>query len=120
MFAKGSEDPKEKLKKAIAAGEPVKAIATKPIVKRTAQLARLELTDEEIDKFASQLTSILNYIEKIRELDLRNVEPLANVGELQNVWREDEVKTTDVHSAMMDIAPEAKKGHFRVPRIIEE
>ncbi len=89
-------------------------------VEKISHLARLELSSEEREKFAGQLSSVLDYIAKISKLDLKNVEPLAHVGELKNVWREDEVERTDVHDKLMDLAPEAKRGHFRVPRIIEE
>ncbi len=89
-------------------------------VKKIAHLARLELSAAEAKKFTTQLGAIFDYIAKLGELDLKGVEPLAHVGELSNVWREDKAEKTDIHVKMMDIAPEAKKGHFRVPRIIEE
>jgi aspartyl-tRNA(Asn)/glutamyl-tRNA(Gln) amidotransferase subunit C len=89
-------------------------------VEKIAHLARLKLSPQEKEEFAGQLSSVLEYIDKISELDLKDVEPLAHVGELSNVWREDVVEKTDIHDQMMKIAPEAKRGHFRVPRIIEE
>ncbi len=120
MSTNDRENPVKKFEGLKATGKPFKVVATEPIVKQTAHLSRLKLTDEEIDRFTPQLTSILNYIAKISELDLENVEPLVHVGELKNVWREDEVERTDVHDKLMNLAPEAKRGHFRVPRIIEE
>lgn len=64
---------------------------TKDDVKKIAHLARLGLTDEEIEKFAPQLTDILNYVEMLSEVDTTGVEPTSQVTGLANVTREDEV-----------------------------
>lgn len=61
-------------------------------IRHIAKLARLQISDEEVTKFAKELSSILDYIGILNELDTENVEPTAQVTGLSNVFREDEVK----------------------------
>ena len=58
-------------------------------VRYTAQLARLTLSEEEIEKFQSQLSQVLKYVEKLREVDTTGVEPTAHTNPIYNVFRED-------------------------------
>ena len=62
-------------------------------VRHIAKLARLKLSDAEVEKFSKELTSILQYIEKLNEVDTSNVEPTAQVTGLTNVFREDTIVT---------------------------
>ena len=87
---------------------------------RVAELARLELTEEEKAEFADQLSDIISYVEKINELDTESVEPTDHIVELANVLREDEVRESIDRSELEKIAPRFEDGHFVVPRIIEE
>jgi aspartyl-tRNA(Asn)/glutamyl-tRNA(Gln) amidotransferase subunit C len=87
---------------------------------RVAELARLELTEEEKTEFANQLSDIISYVEKINELDTESVEPTDHIVELTNVLREDEVRESIDRSELVKIAPRFEEGHFVVPRIIEE
>ncbi len=64
-------------------------------VRHIAKLARLELSDAEVKKFSKELTSILQYIEVLNELDTENVEPTAQVTGLTNVFREDQVEASE-------------------------
>ena len=68
---------------------------SKDEVLHIAKLARLTLTDAELDKYAKQLSGILEYVEKLKEIDAKGVEPTAQVTGLYNVWREDAVIATD-------------------------
>ena len=68
---------------------------TDDTVRHIAKLARLKLSDEEVKKFTKELTSILEYIDVLNELDTENVEPTAQVTGLSNVFREDEVKGSE-------------------------
>ena len=89
-------------------------------VKNVAMLARLELSDEEIQKFGAQLSSILGYIEKLNELDTDGVEPLAHSLPIQNVFREDEVGECLDHEKALANAPERDEEFFRVPKILDD
>jgi aspartyl-tRNA(Asn)/glutamyl-tRNA(Gln) amidotransferase subunit C len=58
-------------------------------VKHIAKLARLGLQDQDVEKFSGQLSSIMDYVEKLKEVDVKNVEPTSQVTGLENVMRED-------------------------------
>lgn len=87
-------------------------------VEHVAKLARLEFTEAEKEKFTHQLNKILEYMEKLNELDTTNVEPLAWVNELQNVFREDAVKPSSPREEMMKNAPDKNEEFFKVPKVI--
>lgn len=87
-------------------------------VLHVSKLARLELSEAEIEKFTVQLGDILDYISKLNELDIEGVPPTAHVLEIMNVFREDKVDAPKVE-CLDKIAPEFDKGHFRVPKVIE-
>ncbi len=71
------------------------ATLTDEDIRHIAKLARLQLSEEEVKKFAKELTSILEYIDVLNELDTENVEPTAQVTGLSNVFREDEAKESE-------------------------
>jgi aspartyl-tRNA(Asn)/glutamyl-tRNA(Gln) amidotransferase subunit C len=84
-------------------------------VVHVARLARLALTDEELDRFAGQLDAILEAVGKVSELDLSGVEPTLHPLELSNVWAEDEPRPSlPVEDALAN-APEVEDNAFRVP-----
>lgn len=85
-----------------------------------AQLARLDFTQEEIILFPSQLKQIIEYVQKISELNVDGIEPMSHVVPLNNVFRKDEVRPGLEQETVMDNAPEWRDGLFIVPRIIEE
>jgi len=89
------------------------------LVKHVARLCRLRLSDEELKSFTSELSGILNYIEKLNKLDTENVKPLTHVLPLSNVFREDEVRASLSRDMALANAPEKVKGFFSVPKIIE-
>ncbi len=84
-----------------------------------ANLARINLTEKEIDKFQSQLDQIVGYVEKIGELDLSGIEPSNRKRSLVNVYRKDEVRESLAHEKAMANAPEELNGLFKVPKIVE-
>jgi aspartyl-tRNA(Asn)/glutamyl-tRNA(Gln) amidotransferase subunit C len=86
-------------------------------VRHVANLARLGLTDEEIERMGEQLGAILDSIEKIQELNLADVPPTANPLNLTNVFRPDEPRGELTHEEALAPAPEPLDGHFAVPRI---
>jgi aspartyl-tRNA(Asn)/glutamyl-tRNA(Gln) amidotransferase subunit C len=87
-------------------------------VRKTADLARLNLTDEEVAKFADQLGGILGYIEKLSKLDTTNVEPLTHPLSLATPLREDEVHPSPGPAVMLDVAPEQLYENYKVPQVI--
>lgn len=92
---------------------------TKKDVEYVAKLARLALTEEEKDKFCNQLNQILLYMEKLNELDTKDVPPTSHVLPLKNVWREDEVKPFSQVKEIVENAPEREGNYFKVKKIIE-
>ena len=88
-------------------------------VNYVAHLARLELTLEEQKQLGAQLGSILGYIEKLRELDVTNVEPTAHAVPLVNVTRADEIRPALSHEDALRNAPRQSNGLFIVPKVVE-
>ena len=84
-------------------------------VLHVARLARLRLTEEEVERMAGELPAILDHIEKISELDLEDVEPTAHVVELENVLRADEPRESWPRERVLAEAPDATDEGFRVP-----
>jgi len=84
-------------------------------VLHVARLARLDLSDEEIERFSEQLNAILDAVGKVSELDLSDVEPTAHPLDLVNVWAEDESRPSlSVEEALAN-APDREGALFRVP-----
>ena len=84
-------------------------------VLHVARLARLHLSEEEIPRMSSELSSVLDHIEKISELDLEGVIPTSHVIELENVLRPDEPRESWPPERILEDAPEVAQGGFRVP-----
>jgi aspartyl-tRNA(Asn)/glutamyl-tRNA(Gln) amidotransferase subunit C len=89
-------------------------------VEHVANLARLEFSDDEKKTLMNQLNKILEYMEKLNELDTSNVEPLAQVIPLSNVFREDVVKPSSPVSEVLKNAPAKTDKFFKVPKVIEQ
>jgi len=88
-------------------------------VKYVAHLARIALTPGEGKKLAAQFGDILGYIEKLKELDVTNVEPTAHAVPMVNVTRADEIRPSLPHEDALRNAPRAANGLFIVPKIVE-
>jgi aspartyl-tRNA(Asn)/glutamyl-tRNA(Gln) amidotransferase subunit C len=88
-------------------------------VKYVAHLARLSLTPEEEVKFGAQLSHVLGYIEKLKEVDISQVEPTAHAVPLINVTRPDEVRPSLSNEEALRNAPAKANGLFVVPKIVE-
>jgi aspartyl-tRNA(Asn)/glutamyl-tRNA(Gln) amidotransferase subunit C len=84
-------------------------------VLHVAKLARLRLSDDEIERMSSELSGILGHIEKIEELDLDGVEPTSHVVTLENVLRPDEPRPSWPREKILEQAPDPADGAFRVP-----
>ena len=96
---------------------------SKEQVEHIAKLARIELTEKEKEKFTKDLSSILNYVEKLNKIDTSNVKQLAQVIELDSATREDERKKDDKQLATRDKllreTPKRKGYYVKVPKILE-
>lgn len=86
-------------------------------VEHVAKLARLELSEEEKQKFTKQLDDILKYVEQMNEVDTKGVKPMAHAFDIVNIMREDEVLYEQTKEELMKNAPEEENGFFRVPKI---
>ena len=89
-------------------------------VAHVAKLARLELTDEQIDTFTPQLAAILDHAADVEALDLNDVPPTSHPYPLSNVWRADVPRDAGVRDAVLAAAPDAQDGMFRVPSVLGE
>ncbi len=89
------------------------------LVRKVAKLSRLELTEAEIEEFTGQLGAILEYMDKMNELDTTNVEPLAHCLPISNVLREDIVKESLGTEKTLANAPERDGDFFKVPKILD-
>ena len=88
-------------------------------IKYVAHLARIALTPEEETRLSAQLGNVLSYIEKLRELDVSNVEPTAHAVPLTNITRADETGESLSQDEALKNAPAKANGLFIVPKIVE-
>ena len=92
---------------------------TKEQIQHIAVLSRLNLSEEEKDLFGSQLSSILDYMDQLNELDTRETEPTSHVLSLSNVMRDDILASSLPREEALKNAPSHSENFYRVPRIIE-
>ena len=94
---------------------------SKEEVKHIAKLARLGLTEKEIKKFQKELSSILDYIEKLKEVDVSGIEPMSHPVKVENVMRRDEQETRNKkqETRLMELAPETKEGYLKTKSILK-
>ena len=89
-------------------------------VRRVALLSRLELSDEEVAQFSVQLSDIVEYIEKLNELNTDNVQPLAHCLPVHNVLREDVPRPSLTNDQALANAPQRQDEYFKVPKILDD
>ncbi len=87
-------------------------------VKKTAFLARIELSDLEVEKFQKDLSAVLAYVEELKQVDTEGLEEVSQVTGLVNVQREDTVLATEIREAIVSQAPEIKDGYYKVKAIL--
>lgn len=89
-------------------------------IRDLAELARLKLNPEEVKKFSKELSSILDYVEQLKEIDIADIEPTSQVTGLMNVLREDEEnrELRIENSELEKIAPEFENGYVKVPKVL--
>jgi len=89
-------------------------------IQRIADLARLELSDDELEKYRNQISDILVYIDQLQEVNTDNIEPTAQITGLENVLREDEICEWDKEESekALNQAPELKNNQVKVKRVL--
>jgi len=93
---------------------------TREDVIHVAKLARLELSDEEVDLFTAQLRTVLDHANDVAALDLSHLEPSSHPISLENVLRRDEPRPSLDRAEVLAVAPAVEDDRFRVPRIVGE
>lgn len=95
---------------------------SKEEVKHIAKLARLELSAREIEKYQKELSSILDYIEKLKEVDVSKIEPTSHALDIENVTREDKIesqKSKIKDQNLVEMAPDKKNNYIKVKSILK-
>lgn len=92
---------------------------TRDQVRYIAALARLRFDPAEEEEIAQQLTRILDYVDKLNEVDLTGVEPMSHVLDLSNIVRNDLAESRISREQALSNAPDADESYFRVPKVIE-
>ena len=93
---------------------------TKEEVRKVAELARLELNENEINNHAEQLEKILEYIKQLEEIDTNEVPCTTRAIEVINVFRKDEKLNFDCNEELLELAPSREDEYFKVPKILNE
>lgn len=84
-----------------------------------ANLARLNLTEEEKERMTKDMASIIEFVDQMNTLDISNIEPTAHIIPINNVFRDDEVIPSMDREVLLSNAPNQEKGCFNVPKIVE-
>ena len=93
---------------------------TKEEVRKVAELARLELNENEINNHAGQLEKILGYIRELEKIDTENVPCTTRAIEVINAFRKDEKKNSDCTEELLELGPSREDKYFKVPKIIND
>jgi len=88
-------------------------------IKHIAKLSRISLEDEKAQKLAADLSSIFEFIEKLNELNTKDVEPLTSIAETTLKFRKDEVKSENIRDKILKNSPSDNKDFFVVPKVVE-
>jgi len=92
---------------------------TRADVDKIAKLAKLDLSEDEREKFTSQLSDIISYVEKLSELDTKDVEPLAHVNDLKDVLRKDKSRPSMEKEDVFKNSPQNDNEFFLVPKVLK-
>lgn len=91
---------------------------TKSDVEKIAKLARIELSEEEKEKFTRQFEDILEFVNELQEVDTSSVEEISQIAGLENVWREDKAGELLSNEQALANAPAKKGGYFKVKEVL--
>ncbi len=88
-------------------------------IDRIAELSRIKLNTRDREKFKNQLVKILDYVQKLNELDVTSVKPTLYTSSLKNVFRDDTLQSSYQRKKVIDLSPSHVNGYFKVTKIIE-
>jgi aspartyl-tRNA(Asn)/glutamyl-tRNA(Gln) amidotransferase subunit C len=91
----------------------------RPLLYKIAHLARLEFDEKDTEKVMQDMTTIVEWVEKLNEVDTEGVEPLTSMSHELNAFREDKAKTTLTHEEVLKNAPQKDANFFRVPKVLD-
>ncbi len=91
---------------------------TEDEVKKVAEMARIELTDAEVAKFQKYLSSVLDYVEELKNVDTEGLDIVASVTGLENVERQDKAELVDYQENILSNAPQSKDKYYKVKSIL--
>ena len=91
----------------------------KDTARRVAHLARIEVAEADLGPLAAELSSILGFMDQLREVDIAGVEPMTSVTPMKLNWRADAVTDGNCRDRVLSNAPDARAGFFTVPKVVE-
>lgn len=92
---------------------------TKETIEHVANLARLNLSEEEKERLTVEMENIISYVDKLNELDTAGIEPTQHVLSIKNVFRKDEKGASFNRDKILSNAPSEENGCFKVPKVVE-
>lgn len=92
---------------------------TKAEIQKIATLAKIKLTQKEEERHAKTISTVFDYMKILNEVDTENIEPTFEVNELQNIWREDEIKKSSHTVELVEQFPKKYAGMMLVPQVFE-
>jgi aspartyl-tRNA(Asn)/glutamyl-tRNA(Gln) amidotransferase subunit C len=96
-----------------------KSVISKDEILKLAKLSNIELSDEEVEKYQTEVASILEMIAKLNEIDTDGVEPTYQVSGNKNIMREDEISEDIVGASdLLSLSPKTEKGQIKVPKVL--
>jgi len=91
----------------------------KKLVKKIADLSRMRIEEKEVERFSKELSKIINWVEKLNEVDTKDVIPITNPSDIKIPFRKDEINDGKIEDKILKNAPEKKAGYFVVPKVVE-
>ena len=91
----------------------------KKLVKKIATLSKMKIEENEVEKFSNELSKIINWVEKLNEVDTKNITPITNPSDIKIPFRKDEINDGKIEDKILKNAPEKKGGYFIVPKVVE-
>ena len=91
----------------------------KKLVKKIANLSKINIEEKNVDKFAKELSNIISWVEKLNEVDTKNISPTTNPSDIKIPFRKDEINDGKIEEKILKNAPEKKAGYFVVPKVVE-
>ena len=91
----------------------------KKLVEKIATLSRMKIEENEVEKFSNELSKIINWVEKLNEVDTKNITPITNPSDIKIPFRKDKINDGKIEDKILKNAPEKKAGYFVVPKVVE-